>query len=126
MSGRSAESIPPERRLRSTRDFTALRARGRALRGAHCLMVVHDCPGEPTKIAFVASRKAVGDAVRRNRARRRLREIVRRRWPRIVPEGTHMMFVAFRSALTAPHEALVEDVERLLRVSGCWAPGEGR
>jgi len=46
---------------------------GRAIRGEHCLVVVLECPGEPRKVAFVASRKGVGGAVQRNRARRRLR-----------------------------------------------------
>lgn len=108
------ERIPPEGRLRSTVDFARLRAEGRPLRGEHCLVVVLECPGEPGKVAFVASRKGVGGAVQRNRARRRLREIVRRRWPTLAPEGRWMMFVAHRSVLTAPHLALVADVERLL------------
>src|SRR5688572_4907330 len=83
MSRRKPERIPPLQRMRSALDFGRMREKGRPLRGAHCLVVVEARPGEPTKVAFVASRKAVGNAVRRNRARRRLREIVRRRWPEI-------------------------------------------
>ena len=122
MSQSPAARIPAERRLRSQRDFAQLRARGRALRGSHCLLVADPRPGEPTKVAFVASRKGVGDAVRRNRARRRLREIVRRCWPEIADRGLCMMFVAFRSTLTAPHPELVRDVERLLAQAGVLAP----
>lgn len=123
MSREAAERIPGGRRLRSQAEFAELKASGKAHRGAHCLVVVVPCPGEPTKVAFVASRKGVGDAVRRNRARRRLREIVRRRWPRIADRGVRMMFVAFRSALNAPHAELERDVERLLGAAGAWAPG---
>ena len=126
MSQRPAERIPGERRLRAQADFTRLKAQGRAVRGAHCLVVVEACPGEPTKVAFVASRKGVGDAVRRNRARRRMREIVRRHWPEISTEGVRMMFVAYRSILTAPHPELAGDVERLLVLAGALRPAENR
>ena len=101
-------------RLCSAADFTRLRAEGRAVRGQHCLVVVAQCPGEPRKVGFVASRKGVGGAVQRNRARRRMREIVRRLWPTLAGEGRWMMFVANRSILKAPHEQLAADIERLI------------
>ena len=111
---RTRQRIPASQRLRSAADFTRLRAEGRALRGQHCLVVVAECPGEPRKVAFVASRKGVGGAVERNRARRRMREIVRRLWPLLQGEGRWMMFVANRSILQASHEQLVADIERLV------------
>lgn len=111
---RTRERVPADRRLRSVAEFEALRAEGRAIRGKHCLVVALERPGTPRKVAFVASRKAVGGAVQRNRARRRLREIVRRRWPTLTREGLWLMFVAHRSVLTAAHDELAADVERLL------------
>ena len=108
------QRIPPARRLRSSAEFARLKAEGRAFRGEHCLVGALECPGEPRKVAFVASKKGVGGAVQRNRARRRLREIVRRQWPTLTREGVWMMFVAYRSTLTASHLALAADVERLL------------
>lgn len=111
---RNPERIPDARRLRSVSEFARLRAEGRPIRGEHCLVVVLPVAGEPRKVAFVASRKGVGGAVQRNRARRRLREIVRRLWPTLTREGVWMMFIAYRSALTAPHLELAADVERLL------------
>ncbi len=119
-----SERIHPRHRLTATRDFAALRAEGVAFRGAHCLLVRLDRPGEPTRVGFVASRRGVGGAVARNRARRRLREIVRRRWPRIPETGRLLMFVAYRSAPTAPHQALASDVERVLTMAGVLAPIE--
>ena len=126
MTDERRERIPPDSRLRSAAEFAGLKARGRAARGSHCLLVAEECPGEPTKVAFVASKRGVGGAVQRNRARRRLREIVRRRWWVIRPRGVHMMFVAFRSALTAPHDHLVRDVDRLLSQVGATRPVEER
>jgi ribonuclease P protein component len=64
----------------------------------------------------------VGNAVQRNRARRRLREIVRRRWERVPHTGYLMMFVAYRSTLTALHQELASDVERVLASAGALAP----
>src|SRR5262245_65244167 len=112
------ERIPDIHRLKSVVDFARMRSEGRAIRGAHCLAVVVRTVDEPVRIAFVASRRGVGGAVQRNRARRRLREIVRRRWPQMIHQGWWLMFVAFRSTLTAPHEELVMDVERILTRAG--------
>lgn len=117
MSG-ARERILPAQRLRLASDFARIRSLGQPIRGAHCLVVVLVCPGEPGKVAFVASRKGVGGAVQRNRARRRLREIVRRRWPLADRGGRWLMFVAYRSVLVVPHEELERDVERLLARAG--------
>ena len=43
---------------------------------------------------------------------------MRRRWPRMPETGVWLAFVAFGSALHAPHPELVADVESLLRASG--------
>ncbi len=102
-----------------------MRSGGRATRGRHVLVVVVPAPGEPTRIGFVASRRGVGGAVQRNRARRRIREIVRRRFERVPPEGLLVMFVASRTALTASHQDLASDVERVLTSAGVLAPLAG-
>ena len=112
------ERIGRDGRLRSTRDFARVKSAGTAFRSRHCLVVVCAAPGEPTRVGFVASKRGVGNAVQRNRAWRRLREIVRRRWERVPQTGYLMMFVAYRSALTASHEDLASDVERVLTSAG--------
>jgi len=99
-----------------------VRTGGTALRGRCCVLVVLACPAEPTRVGFIASRRGVGGAVERNRARRRLREIVRRRWPRIVPAGFWLEFIAMKPVLTATHEALASEVERLLATAGALLP----
>jgi ribonuclease P protein component len=119
-----SERLTREHRLRASRDFAAVKAGGTALRGAHCLLLVLARPGVTTRVGFIASKKGVGGAVQRNRARRRLREIVRRRFPRMPETGYLMVLIAFRSALTAPHQDLATDVERLLAQAGALAPVE--
>jgi len=125
MSQEPGERIPPSSRLRSSAEFAQLKAHGRPARARHCLVVFESCPGESTKVAFVASKRSVGGAVDRNRARRRMREVVRRRWSRVAPSGVRMMFVAFRSVLVAPHTELVQDVDRLLLECGATSPESG-
>ena len=122
MSPGHPESLKPRHRLTTAADYAALRSEGVAYRGAHCLVVVLTRPGEITRVGFVASKRGVGGAVQRNRARRRLREIVRRRWARVPASGYLMMFVAYRTTPTVPHQHLASDVERVLAAAGALAP----
>jgi len=118
----NSERLHARHRLTAGADYATLKAQGKAFRGAHCLLVVHAAPGETTRVGFVASKRGVGGAVQRNRARRRLREIVRRRWPRVPQTGFLMMFVAYRSVPTVPHQDLASDVEHVLAAAGALAP----
>ncbi len=122
MSAQRRERITPEHRLTSSLHHAAVRESGVAFRGRFCLAAVLVRPGEPTRFAFVASRRGVGGAVQRNRARRRLRELVRRRWPRMRDQGFWIVFVASRGVLAAPHQDLATDVEDLLVRAGALAP----
>ena len=60
--------------------------------------------------------------MQRNRARRRLREIVRRRWSRVPPQGYLLVFIASRHTIEAPHQLLASDVETLLAHAGALEP----
>ena len=122
MKTAGSERLHARHRLTAARDFAALREEGTAFRGAHCLLVRLARPGEPTRVGFVASRRGVGGAVQRNRARRRLREIVRRRWERVPSTGSLLMFVAYRSTPTVSHQILASDVERVLTSAVVLAP----
>jgi ribonuclease P protein component len=122
MTPANSERLHARHRLTAAADFTAVKSLGRAFRGAHCVLVAHPVPDEVTRVGFVASKRGVGGAVQRNRARRRLREIVRRRWPRVPQNGYLLMFVAYRSVPTAPHQDLASDVERVLAAAGALAP----
>jgi ribonuclease P protein component len=109
-------------RLRSSLEIAEVKASGRVFRGDLCLLLVLARPGVPTRVGFIASKKGVGGAVERNRARRRLREILRRRWPRIPLTGYWILVVAHRGATTALHQELASDLERLLATAGALAP----
>ena len=108
--------------LRSSREFAEVKAQGTGFRGRHCLLVALAKPSEPTRLGFVISKKGVGNAVQRNRARRRLREILRLRWPRVPETGYWLVMIAFRTVLEASHQDLANDVERVLAAAGALAP----
>ena len=72
-----------------------------------------------TRCGFVVG-KRIGNAVERNRARRRLREAVRLVFERIVP-GWDLVFVARSpSVATIEFTELQATVELLLRRAGVW------
>ena len=66
--------------------------------------------GRKIGVGFTASRR-VGGAVERNRARRRLREAVRRVLPGPARPGFDYVVVARPEALSRPFAALLDDLE---------------
>ena len=122
MSVEHRERLGRDHRLHRGKASSGVKAGGTPVRGRYWVLLVLARPAEPTRFGFIASRKGVGGAVQRNRARRRLREIVRRRWPRIVRDGYWMMFIAMRGVLAASHQALATEVEHQLASAGALAP----
>jgi len=122
MNERPSERLLPANRLTRGRDYARVRGEGVAYRGRTCLLLSLTAAGEDSRVGFIASKRGVGGAVQRNRARRRLREIVRRRWTRVPPHGYLLVFIASRRTLEAPHQALASDVETLLAHAGALAP----
>lgn len=82
-------------RLRRQDDFRAVREQGHRVDcGAFTLWWRRtDGPSDRARVGVVASISAVGAAVRRNAARRRLREIFRRHQDQ-VPPGVDLLLVA--------------------------------
>ena len=97
-------------RLRRNADFLAVREQGRRLDCGAFLLTWAPRPGSvpptPARVGVVASRAAVGDAVHRNRAKRRLRAIYRKHQT-LVPPGLDLILTA-RAALLRLEFAEVE------------------
>ena len=98
----------PEQHIRRQSDFRAIRERGRRYTcGAFtfwCLRRDADyeaAPADLRRAGFIASTAAVGHAVRRNRAKRRLREIFRRHQQNL-PAGTDSLLSARAAAIETP------------------------
>jgi ribonuclease P protein component len=71
----------------------------------------------PPRVGFTVSRK-VGNAVQRNRVRRRLRAAAERTMPGGAAAGRDYVIVGRAGALDRPFEALLGDLEQALRRLG--------
>lgn len=98
-------------RLRCTRDVRTVLAHGRAAHGQHAVVrAVNRGDPEPCRWTVSASRR-VGSAVDRNRAKRRLRAVVR---TVELPAGLDVVVIARASAVACGFPELTRDVESLV------------
>ncbi len=105
--------LPKPKRLTKKRDFAKLGTQGRTAYGPHMTMRVRPSKEEAPKVAFITSTKVMKKAVDRNRAKRRMRDVVRRSWEKIPPR-VHVLFVLQPPVKDIPHAELVAEVEHLL------------
>jgi ribonuclease P protein component len=93
-------------RLQSRPEFLRVRE-GERRRGRHFILEVLDrkAPDEPPRVGFTVTKKQ-GNAVERNRIRRRLREAVRLSAQFAMQPGHDYVIVAHREALGAPFDEL--------------------
>ena len=101
-------------RLRRRTDFLAAAGGVKVVTAAFVLKALERRVGGPVRVGFTVSKK-VGNAVERNRVRRRLREIVRLTAAEELASGHDYVLVGRRAALSLPFERLSEDFQRALR-----------
>lgn len=141
--GKRDERFRRTQKLRSSRDFLRIRQCGRQVRGIHLVVSYartssetygplensaangHSEPGTqqgngsgPTRIGFSVS-KRVGDAVTRNRVKRRLREAVRRRLT-LLAGGWDLVVTARPTAATVQYRELAAELDNLFGRAGLW------
>ncbi|MGA5305255.1 ribonuclease P protein component [Nucisporomicrobium flavum] len=107
--------LAAEQRLRRSTDFAAaVRGGRRAGRGTVVVHLVVDEPAQASeaRAGFVVS-KAVGNAVVRNKVRRRLRHLVRPRLSEL-PAGTSLVVRALPASASASFERLGADLDAAL------------
>ena len=117
----AAVSTKPLARLKTRADFLRVAAgRGRAVRPGFVLQAApRRGDAEPAetaaiRVGFTASRK-VGNAVLRNRAKRRLRALAAEVLPHCGRPGTDYVLVARAETRARPYRELVADLEAALR-----------
>lgn len=101
-------------RLRQRADFLAAATGIKVPATAFVLQARQRTDAGPARVGFTVSKK-VGNAVERNRVRRRLREIVRLSDQNRMQSGHDYVLVGRRAALKLPFDRLAQDFEGALQ-----------
>jgi ribonuclease P protein component len=101
-------------RLRHRADFLAAAAGAKAPARAFVVQARQRDDGGPARVGFTVSKK-VGNAVERNRVRRRLREIVRLSPAARMRAGHDYVVIGRRAALELPFDRMIEDFDKAMR-----------
>lgn len=101
-------------------DFLKAAATGRKSAQPGMVVQARSMPGQPFRIGFTVSRK-VGNAVVRNRARRRLRAAADALLRESPPHGWDLVLVGRAATPARPFALLCEDLARALAASGVRA-----
>ena len=108
-----AESFKIER-LKSRPQFLAAAKGVSEARGAVVIQRLDRADGDPAvRLGFTATRK-IGNAVIRNRAKRRLREAARALAPLLAVPGSDYVFIARMGTPDRPWDRLLDDVKSAL------------
>jgi ribonuclease P protein component len=101
-------------RLRRKAEFAAVQDGGRRVAGRYLVLLARASDRAADRLGVVASRR-VGSAVRRNRAKRRLREIFRRRPAGEVAPALDLVAIAKSELATAPFALVEREFQSALR-----------
>lgn len=109
-------------RLRRSADFELLHRQGKRWQHSLLVLIVRANGNKDSRFGVSAGRR-VGNAVRRNRAKRRLREALRGRMANVEP-GWDCLLIARKALSQAPFEDVDAAVADLFRLSGLLADVE--
>jgi ribonuclease P protein component len=101
-------------RLRQRADFLAAASGIKVPAAAFVLQARKRADDGPVRLGFTVSKK-VGNAVERNRVRRRLREIVRLAGTIQMQRGHDYVLIGRRAALKVPYARIADDFTAALR-----------
>ena len=118
------KKLPSIETLKMRSDFVRIAAKKRYWATPGLILQVSESPRETydksvIRIGYTASKK-VGNAVKRNRARRRLRETVKKLMPFQVESGNDFVVIARSKTLNRPFQDLLSDLELSLKKLGAW------
>jgi|TARA_B110000263_G_scaffold65720_1_gene56747 ribonuclease P protein component len=115
---------PVIKRLKVRSDFLRIAADRRNWAAPGLVLQVSETPKETynrdsLRIGYTASRK-VGNAVKRNRARRRLRNVVQKVMSANASCGKDFVIIARKSTVQRPFLDLINDLETALKKLDSW------
>jgi ribonuclease P protein component len=115
-SGRAVrETFSRDDRLRKRTEFEACYASGVRVSGRHLVLFLRSDPAASRPRIGISVSKRVGDAVVRNRVKRRLRELFRRTRAKLLDRPVEIAVNARPSAANAPFEELSRDYAATLQ-----------
>lgn len=103
-----AQRFGPDARLRNRAEFKAVDGGGRRVAARFVVLVGKPSDGPTDRMGIIASRR-VGGAVQRNRAKRRLREVFRRRERHAGDRCLDVVAIAKADLVHAPFDAVQSD-----------------
>lgn len=104
------QAFRPAARLRTRRDFSGVFDQGSRRHGQLMSVLVRHRAEGPARLGVVAGRK-LGNAVERNRAKRRIRELFRRS---ARPAGLDLVVIPKRSLLSASAAGTQQEFDGLM------------
>jgi ribonuclease P protein component len=109
---------PAPQRLKRRAEFLRVAAKGRkvAVHGLVLQMLARDDAG-PVRVGFTVTKK-VGNAVIRNRTRRRLKEAARLLLRDCPPQGVDLVLIGRDATRGRPFATLIDDLRRAMSKAG--------
>jgi ribonuclease P protein component len=101
-------------RLRRRADFLAAAGGRKIATAGFVLQALGRAETDPTRVGFTVSKK-VGNAVERNRVRRRLKDVVKRSAAGALRPGHDYVLIGRRTALQLSFDRLIEEFKSALR-----------
>jgi ribonuclease P protein component len=112
--GPSGQKLPAQSLLRKKKEFEEVYQKGSPYRGRYIVLIALVSAGySERKVGFVASKK-VGNAVKRNHARRLMKEAFRRAQPQMAAVPAHIVLIARSSSAEVGYHEIEDDLRGLL------------
>jgi len=109
--------LPPKNRLLKKKDFEEVKKKGRKFQSRFFGLLVQPTDKEFPRFGFILSTKISKKATKRNRAKRLLREAVRKILPRVAP-GLDVIFLGKREIFGRSQKELEFEVEKIFIQAG--------
>jgi ribonuclease P protein component len=110
----SDRTFPPHRRIRARADFLRLQRGSRGAKTPHFVVIAERGPGPDRRLGVTVSRK-IGDAVRRNRVKRLVREFFRKNRSELQP-ALDLLVIARAGAETLSFKDVESELARALGI----------